>query len=179
MNQRERNRTEFAVVAQFENDMVILTKGKKVIKQTVNDGFQLIGAFVGNISSIASALILLIITCCLITLYGSQEAFAFGPQEINFQQINGGLLDIGTMRTRMIFFSPEHGDDGSNNLIKFFSLVSTDSQPISDKQTSQERGGAQPEGSHWFHWWMIPILWFVIGVALGGGFGDWNRRSDH
>ena len=66
-----------------------------------------------------------------------------------------------------------------SDLVKFFPLVTTNGKPIAQKQAEQKRGGVEQRElngiseyvkEYWVHWLFMPLLWFFLGVALGGGF---------
>jgi nitrate reductase NapE component len=59
--------------------------------------------------------------------------------------------------------------DGLGRRVALSAPVTIDRKPISKEQPSEEREQTE---QRWIQFVLVPLLWFVVGVALGGGFGD-------
>ena len=102
------------------------------------------------------------------------KANDFIPGQMPLENFN---LHIGKTTIRPAFaFLIQSSEDFCRDNIKFFSFVSTDSKPVSDKQPNKKSNGAKVERVFSYEFfnehkvYFIMILTFFAGVILGGGF---------
>jgi len=100
------------------------------------------------------------------------EASVFPAREHTVQKVDFRFSQFRTAADTIASPFDQPGPDRFKSSIAFFSTISTDSEPVPDKQADEESNGAEGDGGQWVHWLPLYLFMFLLGFALGGGFGS-------
>jgi hypothetical protein len=71
------------------------------------------------------------------------------------------------------------GANRLNGVVELLPLVTTESKSVTDNKAEQKRHQVeQPKNlgvreqfeKYWVHWLLIPAVWFLLGLIMGGAF---------
>lgn len=120
---------------------------------------------------------LLFLTALFIPIECSAEASSTPPWQPLFQQIDVNGAGIGIVRSDSVELIENRLPDHLGGLVSLSSPIPSNSKTVAPKKAEAKRNDAEQWGSKdgidWFQLF-LPLLWLVVGVALGGGFGDWR-----
>jgi hypothetical protein len=129
-----------------------------------------------------------VLLCPLVPIQGRAESAALSPGAPLHQSIN---IDDGRrpIDASWVRAAPQkYRANRFDRFVIFLPLVSSYSEPVSD-QKPDEKGGSTDAGAvervahqkdekvDWVHFLWPPIVWFIIGVLIGGGFGRSENRT--
>jgi hypothetical protein len=126
------------------------------------------------------ALALFLSAFCVVDNSLAESASLPGIQEPlkNIELKGGGILVVGGNAFPM---RKENVPNFSGRVDPFLAAISADSKPIanpkaSEKGYSAEQRRRENSENDWVQVAVIPLFWFLVGIALGGGFGAWRRN---
>jgi hypothetical protein len=136
------------------------------------------GRSIGIMNTAHLVALFLLFGCLFVSFDGFAKPASSPNRETLNQQIQFHDSRPRAVGRRAFSQLEEDGPDRTSGVVEFFPLVSSDGKPVTNQKTNQKREHTEKgilnylpeELKEWIHLLATPLLWFVLGVILGGGF---------